>query len=244
MGCDIHVYFETRQPDGSWAPTFQTRPSKWWSEELAEDLIENGSAITALGPPTDDDIAAYVAYRKAKNWSVSDDPEVLAEESLEWRVDRHFETLDLTDEEIEARYGALPKYNRNFFPRELCDIGEEWCSISSRSYNWFAAISREAMEYRFSFHEDDKVLLPKLNAFPGDRGVPDDVSPVVGQEIKRWSGDGHSHSWLMCREILDEPKCLGFEDAKQGWVAYQHRIWIERNIPDPDNTRMVYFFDN
>lgn len=35
------------------------------------------------------------------------------------------------------------------------------------------------------------------------RGVPHNASPGYKEEVKSWSGNGHTHSWLTLKEILD-----------------------------------------
>lgn len=37
------------------------------------------------------------------------------------------------------------------------------------------------------------------------RGTPDDASPEYKAEVEHWDGDGHSHSWLTLRELLEWP---------------------------------------
>jgi len=42
-----------------------------------------------------------------------------------------------------------------------------------------------------------------FNPIAQPKGLPDDISEQVRAEAKYWQRDGHSHSWLTLREVLD-----------------------------------------
>lgn len=86
------------------------------------------------------------------------------------------------------------------------------------------------------------------------RGVPDDVSGNIKEEIKKWDCDGHSHSYYTLRELLDytkpkkKLKRAGFmtpENADKVDAGGQPNEWWQSgNIPNqqyrewerPDNS--------
>jgi hypothetical protein len=199
MGCDIHEYFETRQPDGRWLTTFTPMPNRWWYEDVVDDKIDDGSAQTIFGEPDE---------TKAR---------VLVEEYLKG--------LDISTPEgaqaVIERYSHHPRFSFEFrYPDGAFDPKWGSAPIGDRNYEWFGAIADGIRGYN--------------GAFP-IRGVPDDCCREIASEMKRWQGDGHSHSWLMLREIFDEPSLQKFTHQMN---------WLRSYVPDPDNTRMVFFFDN
>lgn len=127
----------------------------------------------------------------------------------------------LTEEEILAQYGDHPELVWDYgLPSGPPDRnGYRECAITDRDYEWFEKIA----------NPQERGL-----AFWVARGVPEDISPIVREFIDKWEGDGHTHSWLMVREILNQKVKL--DDFPQ----YD---WLVQHIADPDNTRMVFFFD-
>jgi hypothetical protein len=132
----------------------------------------------------------------------------------------YFEAIPL--DEAEARYGDHPLFVRTF----SIPNADDWSSdgivrISNRDYRFFGVVAG--------------VRAPIKGAFK-PRGYPDDVSPEVLAEIKRYGDDGHTHSWLGVQEMLDS-------DVMKENCPYQ-LSYLRDYIPDPKNTRMVFYFDN
>jgi hypothetical protein len=238
MGCDMHAFFETRR-DGKWELTFPRRPSEWWYEELIFDKVGDGSAITIFGPPTDEEIAEY----HRRNLHVSEPAEgVLAD-----KVKNHL--LSLPMEEVIEKYGGEPSFYWSYYPPE---ISKDWGpDIERRDYDFFLTICRESVEYRFA---NNSGHVEELNVWSA-RGVPDDVCAEIQKEIADYGVDGHSHSWLMVSEILAEERCKGCRQTvdptpskpfvtHEPPTAYAQYDWLKTHISDPENTRMVFFFDN
>lgn len=221
MGCDIHPYFETRQPNGTWALTFKARPSKWWAESIIENKVDNGSAITVFGPPTEEEIEA-----RRKDWRFGEptDERIVAD-ILTTKVEEYVKNTP--EDQIIERYGHEPGFDWDFYPPEVCErYGEDFFTplIRNRNYEWFGALSSGLSQYRGGrpvFQLDD-------------RGTPDDCCREIAAEVERYGCDGHSHGWFMVSEILDAKELAHFAQYK----------WLEKYISDPDNTRMVFFFDN
>ena len=74
------------------------------------------------------------------------------------------------------------------------------------------------------------------------RGLPDDVSPLVKQESDRWDSDAHSHSWLTLQEFKI---CLAA--AKYDWTKekcstafYEWQSFKSYKDRPPDYTPIVW----
>jgi len=64
------------------------------------------------------------------------------------------------------------------------------------------------------------------------RGVPGDCSKEVKAIVKEWSSDGHSHSWLTVRELLDYD-WQGPTATHQGWVdTDEYGVFKEKGKPN------------
>lgn len=88
---------------------------------------------------------------------------------------------------------------------------------------------------------------------PEPRGLPDDASELTRAETEAWDGDGHSHSWLPLSEALtaylatiDDPvQLLTDNDHRVKYPAYYwFGVDCERNDPEIDDYRIVFWFDN
>ena len=98
---------------------------------------------------------------------------------------------------------------------------------------------------------------------PAPRGVPDDVSETTRHLIAKWSGDGHSHSWLPVAEAASlflKTEWLPVAEAaslflKTEWVPpgvelsdfvvkYPESYYFNVESDCLDNYRLVFWFDN
>lgn len=61
---------------------------------------------------------------------------------------------------------------------------------NSRNYSLFSVLADVRNNYNIK-----PIATPK--------GLPIDVSDIVRKESDEWDGDGHSHSWLTLKELLD-----------------------------------------
>lgn len=125
-------------------------------------------------------------------------------------------------------------YNR---PR----IREEF--YGSRNYSLFALLAGVRGE-----HPDAPPLAP-------DRGLPADVSAEVQKYSDLMAGDGHSHTYLTLREILDFAYGNGYGQRGENRFADYSKEFAEETIrkltvlaKDPaltaDDVRIVFWFDN
>jgi len=65
--------------------------------------------------------------------------------------------------------------------------------IDDRNYNLFAIL----------VNVRNGTWGKKVKFISGPRGLPKDVSRYVKLESKRWGIDGHSHSWILLKELED-----------------------------------------
>lgn len=68
-----------------------------------------------------------------------------------------------------------------------------------RNYDLFAILANVRNGYGFAGVLTGTGFIP----ISEPRGLPTDVSPEVKANSMDWGGDGHSHSWLTLRELLD-----------------------------------------
>jgi len=99
------------------------------------------------------------------------------------------------------------------------------------------------------------------------RGVPDDMSPWVKESYETWDSDGHNHSWLSLKELLDfdydktfwnrrvmknnnwaslaeewEGKIISYRDNLMRW--YFDELEAMEKLWKPEDVRIVFWFDN
>lgn len=73
------------------------------------------------------------------------------------------------------------------------------------------------------------------------KGVPDDASEAYKYMVEQWDGDAHSHSYFLLDELL---KCDWSKYDEQNVDYFYHKLLELKNIGDPSEIRIVFFFDN
>jgi hypothetical protein len=102
-----------------------------------------------------------------------------------------------------------------------------------RNYNLFAIIG-DARNY------GDK----PYNSISAYREIPEDASEVTKYYCNEiWEGDGHSHSWISLKEILEFGKDEWYKNHCQGFWDKIVEYMISLNLP-PEDVRLVFWFDN
>lgn len=91
------------------------------------------------------------------------------------------------------------------------------------------------------------------------RGIPTDLSERVQTIIDAWKGDGHSHSYFTLKELLDVDweKYHYIEEEEDGppYIINKKKVnylsdfmetidKLKKLDSDPNNIRIVFFFDN
>lgn len=101
-----------------------------------------------------------------------------------------------------------------------------------RNYNLFTALC--GVRGRNFIGEPPRISEPK--------GVPQDVSDRVREEISRWASDGHSHNW----NTMDELKAFDWSAYGETTKAFTDEVLpkMESLKAENEDVRIVYFFDN
>lgn len=134
----------------------------------------------------------------------------------------------------------------------------EWISVDE----WINDPRLEIMEVRQRYWEDRNYLLfailanvrNQYNIQPISlpKGLPDDVSPEVKKQSDEENGDVHTRSWLTLKELLEYDWQQTMEDDNEEIYPYEELVipfvseFISRlsKIDEPENVRMVFWFDN
>jgi hypothetical protein len=135
-------------------------------------------------------------------------------------------------ETIEKYYDAIPldEANKKFLyhPDAIRDWlypsnNRTYSVIKSRDYDWFAYMAGVR-----AYGDNDYLFGEKL------RGLPEDAHPLIKMEYELCKEDYHSENWLMVDEVL----------AKEILKDFDHYKWLKKHIKYPENTRMIFWFDN
>jgi len=73
----------------------------------------------------------------------------------------------------------------------------DWCG--GRNYGLFSILANVRNGFGFAGVDTGDGYNPIANP----KGIPEDASPEYLAQVKRWEGDGHSHSFFTVRELLD-----------------------------------------
>lgn len=125
------------------------------------------------------------------------------------------------DGQWEALWPQTPESWYKGYP--ILHPEETWArpEIRVRHYYWFAKLAGVC-----DYDDNDRIWEP--------RGWPDDVTETNKAIYEYWGVDGHTPSWQMVSELINHPHLQDFEQVE----------WLKKFIEDPENTRMLYFFDN
>lgn len=110
---------------------------------------------------------------------------------------------------------------------------------TDRNYLLFAILANVRNRYNIQ-----PISLPK--------GLPYDVSPELKKQSDEENGDAHTRSWLTLKELLEYDWQQTMEDDNEEIFPYEELVipfvsdFIPRlsKIDEPENVRMVFWFDN
>lgn len=102
-----------------------------------------------------------------------------------------------TEENRWRRFERSVSYNMGAFGRATAQVPLRWGE--GRDYDVFAMMADVRNGRGFAGVDLGDGFIPI--AMP--RGIPEDASYVIDDEAERWGVDGHSHSYLTLRELLD-----------------------------------------
>jgi len=102
------------------------------------------------------------------------------------------------------------------------------------NYNFFSILADVRNEKRGGEFYREPISVPK--------GVPDGVSVGIQAEIDYWVGDGHSHSYFTLAELnsVDWDKY----DYSDVGTFISEVMPVLNTFGDPDEVRIVFWFDN
>jgi hypothetical protein len=102
---------------------------------------------------------------------------------------------------------------------------------SGRNYDLFALLA----DVR-NYDEIDPIDYP--------RGLPDDVSDKIAEISNDYGADGHSHSWYLLSELIEYAKD-NLHVAKELDDFFENTIENLKKLSDnPDDVRVIFWFDN
>lgn len=115
-----------------------------------------------------------------------------------WKRDAYFDmekTLnpDKTKEELEEEFGTIDSIMQGW------EIPYDDRIYSGRNYDLFAILANVRNGFGFAGIPTGEGFVP----IDMPRGLPEDVSAIVKAISDAWDCDGHSHSFLTLRELLD-----------------------------------------
>jgi hypothetical protein len=122
----------------------------------------------------------------------------------------------------------------HFFVERFNDETETWELIKnekneygefygSRNYNLFAILANVRNGYGFAGTPTGKGFVP----IDDPRGIPPDASQEYLNEVDRWNGDGHSHSYFTVQELMQYDWTQ--TTTLSGWVHASEYATFKRN---------------
>lgn len=160
------------------------------------------------------DIHLMAEIKKEKTWF----KKLFSSNKNEWiNIDKWSENPDF------GKYGNEPKIHIAF---------EDKFYTGGRNYNLFCALC--GVRSRSFYDNPPNISKPK--------GIPNDASLEYKEMVKEWGTDGHSHSWNTLRELQE------FDWSPYGETCDFFRDEVITKMSsaskNPDDIRIVYFFDN
>jgi len=151
MGCDIHLFSEAKR-NGKWEPAVPFVLSDWWFDTIQ-----------------DEEDHEY------------DTPEYRARQ-------KEFESM--SEEEVFEKYGDDSRIIWEY-PLDR--------ALGQRNYNFFAILADVRNGRGFAGIDTGN----GFNPISEPRGLPEDVSIEVKRQFEHYGVDGHSHSYITLKELLE-----------------------------------------
>lgn len=140
------------------------------------------------------------------------------------------------EKKVGEKWISIDKYTKN------PDFGEddnrefiierENRIYSGRNYNLFCALAGVR-----SFHFEGD---PSIVSEP--KGLPEDCCDEIKKESAAYGSDGHSHSW----NTLAELEAFDWKEYGATCDQFREKVFpkLKEASENPDDVRIVYFFDN
>jgi len=140
------------------------------------------------------------------------------------------------EKKVNDKWVSIDKYTKNpdfgeYDNREFV-IERENQVYRGRNYNLFCALAGVR-----SFHFSGT---PSMVSEP--KGLPEDCCEEIKKESALYGSDGHSHSW----NTLAELEAFNWDEYGKTCDEFRSRVFpkLKEASEDPNNVRIVYFFDN
>jgi hypothetical protein len=130
-----------------------------------------------------------------------------------------------TEQRIDGKWQSVDVWTKEDGEGHM-HVAYEHKLYGDRNYSLFAILANVRNGYGFAGVKTGDGFVP----ISEPRGLPVDVSAQVKTSSDRWDGDGHSHSHLTLREILDAD--WNQKTVRCGYVrAEGYRDWRNRGKP-------------
>lgn len=182
------------------------------------------------------DIHPYFETRTETGWEPTfgwqPDPEWWWERIADHKVDTGAAAITLVVEEGETEYDATVRYLKTL---SMEQVVEQY----GRSRYLGRLFNLPGTSYGDRFRDRDYRFFAAIASVRGSgnhkpKGLPEDLSEPVQYEYDSWEADAHSMTWFMVSDLLADPNLKGFRQID----------WLREHIKDPENTRLVCWFDN
>jgi len=177
--------------------------------------------------------------------------------------------IDHIKEIVESRFGltkdesnsiVLNYYKgvkpENKFESYIYDHIKKY-TIDDTNFNWFSDSSKFPSPYTDQpyigrnynlFGALAGVRHPYMDVISGLKGLPNDVSDEICRISDDWGIDGHSHNYLTVKELIDsnyyKMTDKDLDDVGVGTYFFREVINSLLELGDPENIRVVFWFDN
>lgn len=252
MGADIHLTFEVQDDDGSWRILFPPRPDDWWYERILQDHIDSGM------------LALF--FTDNGRLDAKDNDHTKDVESLYERGEAYFKAM--SPEEVLERYGTHPKMGWDWYAAmpNMSDGPFPRPILKERDYRFFAAVAGVR-----AYHSGYVVFAPRgepdnlsrlgrhmMREFEEDghshswlmvNEMFSDKFVSVMNAIDEADREDYRKNIKEIADHPDEKYPKKYIETLRGYLnapgAMERRlIWLRANIPNPDRTRMLFYFDN
>lgn len=166
------------------------------------------------------DIHCFAEMKKNGTWR-------LVEDKVFPNQPERFEKIKKKLEDLKAKKNPTKEDLEGI---QWAESYDEFTNIpyNSRNYDTFAILANVRNGLGFAGCDTGN----GFNTIAEPKGLPEDASDFVKAESDRWDGDGHSHTWLTVKEILNfDWKQV---NTKRGVVSLgEYEDWIKsgRNAP-------------
>lgn len=208
VGCDIHIYVEKKNSKGVWEIVKGRNPRIDNYRSYAKTAFERGDLERAA--------RLQLEATQIENGT-------MLQEGIE-KLEKYY-----PKEDREKDPDIMYEYQQEILVSSDYDAPKRatnWI-YDGRNYDLFAILANVRNGYGFAGVDTGDGFIPI--SMPKD--LPNDVSTFVKREADHWDGDGHSHSYLTVKELMDYD--WNQQTVQRGLVSEkQYEVYKEKGIPD------------